>query len=193
LVHIVFPSNSMEFTSVKEYVEKLGGHKVITKILIANNGLAATKGIRSMRRWAYSTFKKLDAIKFVVMATPEDIKANAEYIRLADELIEVPGGGTLNNYSNVKLIVDLAERVGADAVWAGWGHASENPDLPDSLKKTKGNIVFVGPDGWSMKILGDKVASSIVAETFGVPTLPWRYFFYLLNFQVVKVLNVQKI
>eukprot|EP01080_Neovahlkampfia_damariscottae_P011048 gene11048-3756_t len=163
----------MSFSSVKEYVEKLGGHKVITKILIANNGIAAVKGIRSMRQWAYSTFHKIDALQFVVMATPEDIKANAEYIRLADELIEVPGGGTLNNYSNVKLIVDLAERVGADAVWAGWGHASENPLLPDTLKKTEGKIVFIGPDGWSMQILGDKVSSSIVSETFGVPTLPW--------------------
>jgi acetyl-CoA carboxylase/biotin carboxylase 1 len=30
------------------------------------------------------------AIRFVVMATPEDVQANAEYIRLADEFIEVP-------------------------------------------------------------------------------------------------------
>lgn len=29
------------------------------------------------------------AIQFVVMATPEDLKANAEYIRLADQFAEV--------------------------------------------------------------------------------------------------------
>jgi acetyl-CoA carboxylase/biotin carboxylase 1 len=26
------------------------------------------------------------------MATPEDLRANAEYIRLADEVVDVPGG-----------------------------------------------------------------------------------------------------
>jgi acetyl-CoA carboxylase/biotin carboxylase 1 len=33
----------------------------------------------------------------------------------------------------VKLIVDIAERTGCDAVWPGWGHASENPELPQTL------------------------------------------------------------
>lgn len=110
----------MSFSSVKEYVEKFEGKRVIKKILVCNNGQAAVKGIRSIRHWANKTFQDSKMITFVVMATPDDIKANAEYIRLADELIEVPGGSTLNNYSNINLIVDLAERVGADAVWAGW-------------------------------------------------------------------------
>ena len=54
------------------------------------------------------------------MATPEDLKINAEYIRMADQYIEVPGGSNNNNYANVSLIVDIAERTGAHAVWAGW-------------------------------------------------------------------------
>jgi acetyl-CoA carboxylase/biotin carboxylase 1 len=60
-------------------------------------------------------------IRFVVMATPEDIKANAEYIHLADEFVDVPGGSNNNNYANVMLITEIAERTGCDAVWAGWG------------------------------------------------------------------------
>lgn len=32
------------------------------------------------------------AIEFVAMATPEDLNANAEFIRLADRFVEVPGG-----------------------------------------------------------------------------------------------------
>lgn len=70
------------------------------------------------------------------MATPEDLRANAEYIRLGDEIVDVPGGSNNNNYANVKLIVEIAERWEVDAVWAGWGHASENPDLPNSLAAT---------------------------------------------------------
>ena len=105
---------------IRDFVGKHGGHTLITKILIANNGIAAVKEIRSIRKWAYETFGDERAIQFTVMATPEDLKINAEYIRMADQYIEVPGGPNNNNYANVALIVDIVERTGVDAVWAGW-------------------------------------------------------------------------
>lgn len=36
----------------------------------------------------------------MAMATPEDLRANAEYIRMADEVVDVPGGNNSNNYAN---------------------------------------------------------------------------------------------
>lgn len=140
-------------------------------MLIANNGIAAVKCMRSIRRWAYEMFKNEKAIKFVVMVTPEDLKANAEYIKMADLYVPVPGGSNNNNYANVELILDIAVRTQVQAVWAGWGHASENPKLPEMLHK-KG-LVFLGPPEKAMWALGDKVASSIVAQTAEIPTLPW--------------------
>ena len=103
---------------VRDFVEKHNGHTVITKILIANNGIAAVKEIRSIRKLAYETFGDERTIQFTVMATPEDLKINAEYIRMADQYIEVPGGSNNNNYANVSLIVEIAERTGVHAVWA---------------------------------------------------------------------------
>lgn len=47
------------------------------QVLIANNGIAAVKCMRSIRRWAYEMFRNERAIRFVVMVTPEDLKANA--------------------------------------------------------------------------------------------------------------------
>jgi acetyl-CoA carboxylase/biotin carboxylase 1 len=73
-----------------------------------------------VRKWAYETFGDERAIQFTVMATPEDLQANADYIRMADQYVEVPGGTNNNNYANVELIVDVAERMGVHAVWAGW-------------------------------------------------------------------------
>jgi hypothetical protein len=88
-----------------------------------------TKGVRSVRQWAYETFGNDRAVSFVAMATPEDLNANAEYIRMADHFVPVAGGSNNHNYANVDLIVDVAERTQVDAVWAGWGHASENPEV----------------------------------------------------------------
>jgi acetyl-CoA carboxylase / biotin carboxylase 1 len=41
---------------IAEYVQRLGGKTVVRRVLIANNGIAAVKAIRSIRRWAYETF-----------------------------------------------------------------------------------------------------------------------------------------
>jgi biotin carboxylase len=64
-------------------------------VLIANNGIAAVKEIRSVRKWAYETFGDERAIQFTVMATPEDLQANADYIRMADQYVEVCGKHTM--------------------------------------------------------------------------------------------------
>ncbi|KAJ2512905.1 acetyl-coenzyme-A carboxylase, partial [Coemansia sp. RSA 1939] len=145
--------NSVEAATnskVRDFVKDHGGHTVITRVLIANNGIAAVKEIRSVRQWAYATFGDERAIEFVVMATPEDLKVNAEYIRMADQYVEVPGGTNNNNYANVELIVDVAERTGAHS-----------------------KIVFIGPPGSAMRSLGDKISSTIVAQHAKVPTMPW--------------------
>jgi len=158
---------------VKDFVAQHDGHTVITSVLIANNGIAAVKEIRSVRKWAYETFGDERAIQFTVMATPEDLAANADYIRMADQYVEVPGGTNNNNYANVELIVDVAERMDVHAVWAGWGHASENPKLPESLAASPKKIVFIGPPGSAMRSLGDKISSTIVAQHAKVPCIPW--------------------
>ncbi|CAH8626787.1 unnamed protein product [Schistosoma curassoni] len=165
-------SNSkVRFSSPEDFVRKSGGVRIIEKILIANNGIAAVKCMRSLRKWSYATFGSSDVLRFVCMATPEDIQANAEYIKMANKMVLVPGGSNVNNYANVELILQTAVTNEVDAVWAGWGHASENPQLPDVLSKH--NIAFLGPSHQAMWTLGDKVASTILAQSAHVPTLPW--------------------
>jgi hypothetical protein len=102
----------MTDTTLDSWVAANGGVRVIRKILIANNGRAcclrlspacsthlvhsrllasdllrravgAAKCIRSMRRWAYQTFRREGVLHFVAMATPDDVAANAECVPLA--------------------------------------------------------------------------------------------------------------
>lgn len=180
-------------------VAEWGGDKAIHSVLVANNGLAATKFMRSVRSWAYKNFgneraggrrrccgcccdggaggrwpgkagggqpahacgwllagmrevacmagsrlawqspgaswptgcprRSLlprrplpgpPAVNLIAMATPEDMRADAEHIRMADQFVEVPGGKNTNNYANVQLIAAMAMRTGVDAVWPGW-------------------------------------------------------------------------
>nr|XP_023016054.1 acetyl-CoA carboxylase [Leptinotarsa decemlineata] len=171
MIHNRLEEKTFTVATPEEFVKRFNGTKVINKVLIANNGIAAVKCMRSVRRWCYEMFKNERVVRFVVMVTPEDLKANAEYIKMADHYVPVPGGTNNNNYANVELIVNIAVRCQVQAVWAGWGHASENPKLPELLHKN--NISFIGPNEKAMWALGDKIASSLVAQTAEVPTLPW--------------------
>ncbi len=51
------------------------------------------------------------------------------------------------------------------------GHASEKPELPSGLAAA--GIVFLGPPAPAMAALGDKIGSTILAQSAGVPTIPW--------------------
>lgn len=97
------------FERIKNFVREHGGNCTIQRVLLANNGIAAVKEMRSIRKWAYETFANDRIIEFVAMATPDDFKANAEYIKMADRVVEVSGGTNNNNFANVDLIVKLAQ------------------------------------------------------------------------------------
>ncbi|KAH9246611.1 hypothetical protein BASA81_015827 [Batrachochytrium salamandrivorans] len=92
-------SDTNNAMAVKDFVLNSRGHTVITRVIIANNGMAAVKAIRSIRKWSYETFGNERLIEFTAMCTPEDLNMNAEYVRMADHYIEVPGGTANNNYS----------------------------------------------------------------------------------------------
>ena len=162
--------------SLEDYVKERGGNRPIRKVLIANNGMAATKAILSMRQWAYMELGDERAITFVAMATPQDMKANAEFIRLADSFVEVPGGSNANNYANVEVICRIAKEQKVDGVWPGWGHASEKPLLPETCLEL--GIKFIGPTAPVMAVLGDKIAANILAQTANVPSIPWSGSFF---------------
>ena len=153
------------------WVRYKNGNKVIKKLLIANNGIAAVKCIKYVRMWCYETFGNMNAIHFVCMATPEDMASNAEYIRMADEVVQVPGGSNNYNYANVTIIGTIAKQTKCDAVWPGWGHASEFPSLPRELEKN--GIGWVGPDADAMYASGDKIMSTLIAQYAQVPCVPW--------------------
>ena len=64
----------MTLTPMEQYekfVRDVGGTKVIKRIVVANNGMAATKFIMSIRNWLFENFGDDRLIHIVAMATPE--------------------------------------------------------------------------------------------------------------------------
>lgn len=65
--------------TTEEFVNKFGGTRAINKVLIANNGIAAVKCMRSMRRWCYNMFQDERAVKFLVMVRQKFTKKNSSF------------------------------------------------------------------------------------------------------------------
>ncbi|KAK0396480.1 hypothetical protein QR680_001733 [Steinernema hermaphroditum] len=170
-----FDPDRKPYESVEEFVCTLvpdeSKRRHVKKILVATNGIAAVKCILSTRKFAQDKFGDDRLIKLISLTTEQEINSNAEYLKRVDGFAISPAGANTNNYANVDEIVRHAVEQKVDAVWAGWGHASENPRLPQELKEN--NIVFMGPPSTAMFALGDKIASTIIAQTVNIPTIEW--------------------
>ncbi|CAL2038637.1 unnamed protein product [Caenorhabditis brenneri] len=156
---------------IDEFVRKLEKGKSIKRVLIANNGLAAMKCLISIRQWLHYQFDTSSIVSFVCIATEDEMKSASHYLKLADEIVMAPAGSNSNNFANVEVITKLALESRVDAVYVGWGHASENSELCRRLRKN--NIIFIGPSEKSIIASGDKIISTIIAQSIGMPTVTW--------------------
>ena len=128
----------------------------INKILIANRGEIA---VRIMR-----TLKKLHIESVAVFA---DNDANALHRRMADEAYPLGNGSLKDTYLNIQKIIDAALDSGADAIHPGYGFLSENPEFAEACRQN--NLIFIGPDADTMRLMGNKIAARQVAIDNGIP------------------------
>src|SRR3990167_10159000 len=132
--------------------------QLFKKVLVANRGEIATRVIRAC--------KELD-IPTVAIYSEED--ATSLYVKKADESYMV-GPGPIQGYLNIHRLVDLATKVGVDAIHPGYGFLSENHAFAELCEK-KG-ITFIGPASSTIKDMGDKVRARELVQKFGVPVVP---------------------
>ncbi len=128
------------------------------KVLIANRGEIASRIIRAC--------KELD---IATVAIYSEADATSLYVKKADESYMV-GPGPIQGYLNIHRIVDLAIKVGVDAIHPGYGFLSENPRFP--LLCEKKGITFIGPTSKTIAEMGDKVMARRMMKKAGVPILP---------------------
>lgn len=129
------------------------------KLLVANRGEIAVRVLRAAA--------ELD-VETVAMYSHED-RASLHRLK-ADEAYAVGAlGHPVRAYLDVDAIVDLAVRVGADAIHPGYGFLSESAELATTCAQA--GVTFVGPGADVLRLTGDKTRARASAEEAGVPVL----------------------
>ena len=129
------------------------------RVLVANRGEIARRIIRGAHDMG---------LEAVAVYTAQD--SAAPYVGEADMALELPGRALAQTYLNPGVLVEAAQRAGADALHPGYGFLSEDPILPEACAAA--GITWVGPTPTSMRVMGHKVRAKETVAAAGVPVLP---------------------
>ena len=130
--------------------------KKINKVLVANRGEIAVRIIKTLKRLH---------IESVAVFAEND--SEALHRRMADEACPLGDGSLKDTYLNIQKIIDAALDSGADAIHPGYGFLSENPEFAEACANN--NLIFIGPDADTMRLMGNKIAARQLAIDNGIP------------------------
>jgi len=134
-------------------------HKLPQRLLIANRGEIVCRIARSAQRLGWT-----------VIAVYSDADRGAQHVRAADEAYHLGPSPAAQSYLDQARVIDLARRVGADAVHPGYGFLSENADFAQAC--IAAGLTFVGPPAAAIRAMGSKSASKAAMAEVGVPVAP---------------------
>ncbi|MBM7553301.1 pyruvate carboxylase [Thalassobacillus pellis] len=132
----------------------------INKVLVANRGEIAIRVFRACT--------ELD-IRTVAVYSQEDTGSYHRY--KADEAYLVgEGKKPIDAYLDIEGIIEIAKRVGVDAIHPGYGFLSENIEFARRCEQE--GIIFIGPTSEHLNMFGDKVKARDQAVQADIPVIP---------------------
>jgi acetyl/propionyl-CoA carboxylase alpha subunit len=121
---------------------------------------------------AVKSLRAQEGSQISAVALYTQVDRDAPFVRHADLAVELPvTGSEVASYLDHDLLIEVLQRVDADAVWPGWGFVAEDPVFVERLDSE--GIGFLGPSATVLHVLGDKISAKRVAEAAKVPVVPW--------------------
>ncbi len=129
------------------------------KVLIANRGEIAVRIIRACREVGLET-----------VAVFSEADRQALHVRLADEAYLLGPAPSRESYLRMDKILEIARKVGADAIHPGYGFLAEREEFATACAEN--GITFIGPKPSSIAAMGDKMTARETVRKAGVPVVP---------------------
>lgn len=131
----------------------------IRSLLVANRGEIAVRIIRAARELGVRSVQAYS-----------EADANSLAVRLADDSVLIGKPPAAKSYLNIDSIVSAGMKAGVQAIHPGYGFLAENGEFADAVEDA--GMIFIGPEGSTIRSLGDKVTARILARDAGLPTIP---------------------
>ncbi|WP_294035006.1 acetyl/propionyl/methylcrotonyl-CoA carboxylase subunit alpha [uncultured Moraxella sp.] len=132
---------------------------MFSKILIANRGEIACRVAATARRLGIAT-----------VAVYSDADRDAKHVAVCDEAVHIGGSAPKDSYLKWDVIIDVAKRMGAQAIHPGYGFLSENDEFAKACQDA--GLVFIGPPASAITAMGLKAESKRLMESANVPLIP---------------------
>jgi acetyl-CoA carboxylase biotin carboxylase subunit len=129
------------------------------KVLIANRGEIAVRVARTLR--------EMDIIPVAVYSDADRV---APHVRVCFQAFRLGPPPASESYLRADLVLEAAQRAGADAVHPGYGFLSENGAFAQAVADA--GLVFIGPSADAMRTMGSKTAARDAMKAAGVPCVP---------------------
>jgi acetyl-CoA carboxylase, biotin carboxylase subunit len=128
-------------------------------VLVANRGEVALRIQRACRLLGHR-----------VIQVYSEADRDSLPVRMADQAVCIGKPSSSMSYLNPIAILGAAKVTGADAIHPGYGFLSERAEFADQVRAE--GLVFVGPSGKSISLMGEKSVARDMAKQAGVPTVP---------------------
>ncbi len=132
---------------------------MFNKILVANRGEIAIRVMRACKELGIPT-----------VAVHSEADVDALHVKFADEAVCIGPAQSAQSYLNVTAILSACEITGAHAVHPGYGFLAENDAFADICAAH--DLVFIGPTGEMMRLMGNKAQARKMMSNAGVPIIP---------------------
>lgn len=129
------------------------------KILVANRGLVAAQCVKAIQE-----------LEIPVAVVYEGADLHSAAVRSADEAYEIQARGNNTPYVEIAAILDVAERIGADAVHPGYGYLAHDENFA-KLCRQRG-ITPIAPVLGAGRDLSNKPELKRLAAEVGLRPLP---------------------